>query len=197
MKKLLFSGLVAVSLVTGAVQIPMVSDVQSAHAWINMNDYKQSDSRWGSDIMMGTITIAQEGCVITSIANGLSGNAIGFPSTGEIITPKNLNSWLKANNGYNSSAALYWSKIVEINPNRITFNGRYYNRSDISLTTLKSHLDAGDKMIIANVANGSHWVALSTHNTVDKFIVADPASPGKTEYYYSEFVGYAVYTLKP
>ncbi|MGB8957055.1 MAG: hypothetical protein WCC10_16920 [Tumebacillaceae bacterium] len=197
MKKLFFGGLLAAALLTGAVEIPMVSDVKSAHAWINLNTYKQSDSRWGSDIMAGSITIASEGCVITSIANGLSGNALGFPSTGEIITPKNLNSWLKANGGYNSSAALYWDKIVQINPNRITFNGRYYNHADLSNSTLKSYLDAGNKLILANVANGAHWVALSTHNTVDSYVVSDPATPGRSSYNYSEFVGYAVYTLAP
>lgn len=195
MKKLLVGSVLAASLLTGIVQIPMISDVKSAQAWINLNDYKQYDSRWSSNIMVGSNTIGNAGCLMTAVANGLSGNAIGLPS-GSIIDPANLNTWLKNNNGYDSNANLVWSAVTKINSNRISFQGRYYNGSDISVSTLRNYLDAGNKLILAQVNGGAHWVALSTHNMVDKFIVSDPGSTS-TEFYYSSFTGYGIYTLTP
>ena len=69
--------------------------------------FKQCDGRWGNE-ELGTSgeTICKIGCLLSSIAMGLSG-------TGHSYDPGQLNKWLKANGGI-SGPQINYNKLSEI-----------------------------------------------------------------------------------
>lgn len=193
-KKFLTSIVLATALVSGSVSVPGLIESPKAEANFLAPMYKQTDSRWSGDIMAGNETIGDIGCAMTSIAMALKFKNITI--YGADTTPKNLNSWLKSNSGYDSGGNIYWESIEKLNSSRITFQGRYYGGTTTSLSsaTLRSYLDAGNKAIIAQVRNGTHWVLLRGHNGGLIFAVNDPAY-SNTSYANTDFTGFAVYTI--
>ena len=63
--------------------------------------YKQCNSSWGQDVMV-TTTICKVGCLMSSTSMALAGNSILID--GKIpANPGTVNTWLKDNNGYDST----------------------------------------------------------------------------------------------
>ena len=85
-----------------AGQLLLIQEVASAEesAVRGYTDYKQWDSRWKNDIM-GTKTIGQVGCAMTSCANIIC------------WTPRDLNNYLRSNGGYTGNC-IYWGKVPGI-----------------------------------------------------------------------------------
>lgn len=66
--------------------------------------YSQRDSRWASDLMMGSNTIGGWGCAMVACAMLASRNDA-------TVTPKTLNQYLKAHNGYTEDNRLIWASV--------------------------------------------------------------------------------------
>ena len=80
--------------------------------------FKQCDQPWANDIM-DTKTICSVGCLMTSTVMGLAGsNILINEASGD---PRVLNTWLKANGGYDGSNDLIESVVPKIDPSRITW----------------------------------------------------------------------------
>jgi Peptidase_C39 like family len=78
--------------------IIMSSGIASADIMLNVPTFDQTDSRWASDPLgLGTCTetIGSSGCVVTSVAMVLKYYGIQ-------TDPKDLNSFLKINAGYDN-----------------------------------------------------------------------------------------------
>jgi hypothetical protein len=72
--------------------------------------YKQCDSRWKND-KMGTKTICQVGCLMSSVSMAISHN--GRKIDGSSSTPKSLNAWLKKHGGY-SGNLFVWGSVKSL-----------------------------------------------------------------------------------
>jgi hypothetical protein len=117
--------------------------------------YKQCDSQWGSEQMgNGGETICAYGSMLSSIAMGLAG-------TGHNYNPGTLNTWLKANGGYDGG--IIPSKINQLG---LSFEGT------VSTGDIKSMLDQGKVMVI-NVHDGRIFV-LAYGYSGDNILVNDP-----------------------
>ncbi len=80
--------------------------------------FKQCDQLWANDLM-DTKTICQVGCLMSSTAMGLAGTDIAINGTPS--DPGVLNTWLKANGGYDGSNDLIESVVPKIDPARIAW----------------------------------------------------------------------------
>jgi hypothetical protein len=170
-------------------EAPKAAETQKKKAFTALL-YKQADARWAYDKMGGGAYMRDKGCVISDIAMALAYK--GITVSGATATPGNVNLWLKGHGGYSGNSVI-WSTVNRLS-SRVVFQGRYYSNTDLSAATLRTYLDAGNKVVIANVRNGGHWVLLTGHNGGTVFNVNDPGYSQVT-YNYSDFVGYAVYTI--
>jgi hypothetical protein len=189
-KKMLTSIALSVSVLAATVVVPGMVAPQAAEASFSAPLFKQYSAPWGDDLMGGGDTLAESGCLVTSVAMALRHK--GITVSGAAADPGNFNTWLKNNGGY-SGNLLVWGAVPKLS-SRISFQGRYTSGSSLSAATLRSYLDAGNKAILANVRSGSHWVLLTNHNGGTVFNVNDPGY-SQTTYNYSDFVGYGVYTI--
>jgi hypothetical protein len=114
-------------------------------------------------------------------------------SSPEIVTPKNLNAWLKAHAGYDGNN-IRWQTLNQLTAH-VRFQDRYKHQHDLSADDLRARLDAGNKAIVANVHQGGHWVLLTGHNGDTTFYCEDPGDSTTHSYCYRDFAGYAVYTM--
>lgn len=154
--------------------------------------FVQCDSAWGSHYM-GTKTICQVGCLMSSTAMGIAGVDISIESSSS--TPDTLNTWLKANGGYDNND-LIESVVPNIDPTRISWPVDAMHRTnDLSYETVKQYIQAG-RIVVGNVMNGGHFVLLTGYSDDgDTFAVNDP---GFDTYYYSyskDIVGYRIYDM--
>lgn len=189
-KKLATSIALSAAVLTATVVTPGLIAPQTAEAAFNAPMFKQNDAPWGDNLMGGGATIADAGCAITSIAMALRHK--GIQIAGEPAQPGRFNTWLKNHNGY-SGNSIIWGSVENLN-SRITHNGRYYGGTSLSAATLRNYLNSGNKAVIANVRNGSHWVLLTNHNGGTTFNVNDP-DYSTTSYTYGSMTGYSVYTI--
>ncbi|MCP4572194.1 MAG: T9SS type A sorting domain-containing protein [bacterium] len=142
--------------------------------------YHQCGETWSNDLMgqpdACLETVCSTGCVVTSVAMLLSWQATepGTPDPGE------LNDWLRANGGYfgclpiwgfmggydGSGVGVEW---VE----KVTF------ASD-DWAALDAELAASDRMPLANVHEGGHWVVVYERNgpsgVPSSYRILDPSS---------------------
>jgi hypothetical protein len=97
--------------------------------------FKQGDGEWGkTKLGKGGATISQAGCAMSSVAMAMS------KITGNLLTPKDFDSWLDKNRGY-SKDALDWSRAgkargLEIQPQVFTQKN------------LDAQLDAGRPVVL-------------------------------------------------
>ena len=84
--------------------------------------FKQCDQPWADDLM-DTKTICSVGCLMTSTVMGLAGSNI--PINGASADPRVLNTWLKANGGYDGSNDLIEGVVPKIDPSRIAWVRMY------------------------------------------------------------------------
>lgn len=108
-------------------------------------------------------TIARCGCAITSSVMILRYYGITTGIDGQDANPKNINDWLNANNGYNSSGNLKWNKVSE-----------YSKSSSTSLARLQFDgiIDSKDADTL-NVYTQSLRPVILQHKTLGHFFVAD------------------------
>jgi ABC-type bacteriocin/lantibiotic exporter with double-glycine peptidase domain len=118
--------------------------------------FKQCDGRWGNE-ELGTsgTTICSKGCLLSSIAMGLSG-------TGHSYDPGQLNKWLKSNGGI-SGFQINYGKLSEIG---LGYDGTC-GSGDV-----KTKIDQG-KIVCMNVHDGGHWVLGYAYNG-NTIMVNDP-----------------------
>ena len=127
------------------------------------DDYRawaQADSRWGS-ILMGSsgITIASEGCLVTSITKLIIQSGLRDENSFNVGT---FATWLNNHNGYTGNALLYWDKPSECvsgfsNYGTLVSYGSYSSSGNNS--QILGWISSGYHMTI-NVNNGGHWVAV-------------------------------------
>jgi len=124
--------------------------------------YKQCDSKWG-DLQLGTSTntICHAGCAMTSVAMFLQ-------TSGNNLTPLQLNEYLISNGGYASKDLLIWSAVDS--QFGVTFQGK--NKSP-TVDGIKQGLN-NCHGLIANVRSGSHWVLITEYVSGTTFNVHDP-----------------------
>ena len=133
---------------------------------------KQCDNAWGTAILGSSTTICASGCVVCSLASGMS--ARGIKISGASPTCANLNIWLKSNGGF-SGNLLIWSSVAKFG---LTYEGQTSTLAAIK-TAVKSN-----KIVIINVKQGGHWVLVTGYNG-DIFTVMDPGY-SRTTYTASE-----------
>ncbi len=76
--------------------------------------YRQRDSRWANDSIGGFgESMARVGCTVCSLAMALD-------YYGVKKTPKELNDFLKANDGYNPRGWLRWNSVEKVSGNAVT-----------------------------------------------------------------------------
>ena len=168
--------------------------------------FSQIDPAWGSQeydhgnslsLWCGS-TLAQCGCAVTSAAMLLKYYGVDKSPTGGPTTPETLNSWLKANNGYNRFGAIMWNSVatysIKSNQNfgtpKIKWNG---TGTANDFTTLNNELN-NNKPVILSVKNESHFVvATGIQNTT--YSINDPISQSITtlQGYNNVFQGMRLY----
>jgi len=122
--------------------------------------------------------------------NGKQITVAGQPSD-----PAILNKWLLNNQGYVDGDDLDEVVVPSINPQRIAWDGFYYNRTDFAPSQIKSLLINGKTIVIINVMKGEHFVLVVGYDDSDTtFYVNDPGF-NKLYYLYSDIVGYRIFSM--
>lgn len=147
---------------------------------------------------MGSKTICQVGCLMSSTAMGIAGKGIQIDIAQNISsTPKTLNTWLRANSGYQDNN-LIETQVPLINPDRISWpEDAFHKTNDLPFDTVCSYINAG-RIVIANVNNGGHFVLLTGYDSEDKdtFHVNDPGYHRDNYSYKTDVVGYRIFDMK-
>ena len=155
--------------------------------------YLQCDDAWGDDIM-DTKTICSVGCLMTSTSMALSGSGIAIAASG--ANAQTLNTWLKANGGYDGSNDLEEGVVPNIDPSRISWPAdAMHKTNDLSYATVSSYLSQG-RIVIANVMAGRHFVLLTGFSSDgDTFVVNDPGFNVDSYSYKTDVVGYRIFDM--
>lgn len=178
---------------------PFPSNILCSSRFVNIGDsfcnqlcLLQCDSAWGDDLM-GTKTICDVGCLMSSTAMGIAGVVI--PIDGEDSTPKTLNVWLRNNEGY-SGNNLIETQVPLIDPERIFWNeDAFHTTNDLAFETVCSYISKG-RIVIANVNNGGHFVLLNGYvDDGDTFSVLDPGYSRDSYSYKNDVVGYRIFDM--
>ncbi len=144
---------------------------------------------------MGTKTICDVGCLMSSTAMGLAG--AGIPIQTSISSdPQTLNEWLKNNDGYDNNS-LIETQVPLIDPSRISWPADgFHKTNDLPFETICSYLDKG-RIVIANVHEGQHFVLLNGYSAEDHdtFSVRDPGFHADTYSYKGDVVGYRIFDM--
>jgi len=147
--------------------------------------YRQRDSRWAADSIGGLgESMARVGCTVCSLAMALD-------YYGVKKTPKELNEFLKANDGYNRRGWLQWNSVDKISEGRVTIE--YLGRPSHSVIdqALKNRQPVLAKVYINTLI--PHWV-LIVGKDGQEYLMRDPLGDenaiGRVSYYKSKI--YAV-----
>jgi len=154
--------------------------------------FKQCDEAWAYDLM-GTKTICDVGCLMSSTAMGIAG--VEVPIEGADSNPDTLNVWLKNNEGY-SGNNLIETQVPLIDPERIFWlDDAFHTTNDLSFETVCSYISKG-RIVIANVNNGGHFVLLNGYvDDGDTFSVLDPGYTRESYSYKNDVVGYRIFDM--
>ena len=125
--------------------------------------FKQSDYRWGTDLIH-TKTVAAVGCLMSSTAMALAGHGILIahdvprPLRSLPVTPGSLNSWLKGHRGYVGDD-LEEAAVPALDPKHVSWSeaGGMHRTNDLSMSDVGARLAEGQP-VIANVMGGRHFV---------------------------------------
>ena len=142
---------------------------------------------------MGTKTICDVGCLMSSTAMGIAGVQIQIEK--EDSTPKTLNEWLRNNDGY-SGNNLIETQVPLIDPERIFWlDDAFHTTNDLSFEVVCSYISKG-RIVIANVNNGGHFVLLNGYvDDGDTFSVLDPGYNRDSYSYKNDVVGYRIFDM--
>jgi hypothetical protein len=157
--------------------------------------FKQCDSRWGSD-HMGTDTICEVGCLMSSTSMALNGRGITIGGKGGVINPGTFNSWLRSNGGYENND-LIESAVPKVDPGKVSWpSDGMHTSNDIPLSHIQSMLRGG-RPVIANVMHGQHFVLVVGWNSTnpDALAVNDPGFNNLFYSYSNDVVGWRLFDM--
>lgn len=156
---------------TGIDPLQETIDTDTSSGGSNPNDpqWKQYDAKWGSQIM-GTSTIKQVGCLMTSVSILLKITGL----TNDSFNPSVLNSYLKSHGGYSGDLFIWASTNGYVSgwkhEGSVTLSGT----NSTKMSKIKSLIQKGYYVTVC-VKNGGHWVAVTGYDDND-IIMSDPAS---------------------
>ena len=134
---------------------------------LDVPHFRQKDPLW-ADEKVGARrqagTISEIGCTLCCVA-------MVFGYHGIAVTPKELNDFLNANDGYTETGLLRWDKCVEYARGRVRLK---YN-GDPDTTLMDENLAVGNPLIVRVYLNGptQHWVVVVGRSGRD-YLVEDP-----------------------
>lgn len=162
--------------------------------------YEQCDPRWADDVIVSE-TVCEVGCLMSSISMSLGANHIQIPTgSGQFVdsNPGSLNTWLKANGGYDTENDLSESTVPEINPAHVSWNDTtgMHVTNDISFANITSIIMSGQP-VIANVMKGRHFVLAVGWNPADNdtIYVNDPGFSTISYSYSADVVGWRLFHM--
>jgi hypothetical protein len=126
--------------------------------------FLQCNSTWKNDVMEGSKTICDVGCLMSSVAMALNGKGIDIPeNNGNLLAanPAVLNKWLRNNGGYDSSADLDEAVVPKISPSQVAWIGSFIPTATLPAKKVVRDLADGKTVIMANVRNGTHFVLVT------------------------------------
>ena len=159
--------------------------------------YKQCNSSWGQDVMV-TTTICKVGCLMSSTSMALAGNSILID--GKIpANPGTVNTWLKDNNGYDSTNDFEENVLPNITttPGAVIWpKDGMHKTNDLQLQTVQLYLEQG-RVMIANVMNGEHFVLVIgwDDTSPDTMLVNDPGFERSNYSYSQDIVGWRIFDM--
>jgi len=172
-----------------AIAIPPRGGKSLMVSAISTANYLQRDSRWADDTLGGTLeTIARAGCTVCSLAMALD-------YYGVKVTPKELNDFLKRNDGYTTRGWLKWDSVSKISKGNVTLD--YIGEPSFRKidAALKSNQPVIGKVFINRVV--PHWVLIVGKEETE-YLIRDPLGDGESlrrlSHYGSDL--YAIRVLK-
>jgi hypothetical protein len=127
--------------------------------------YRQRDTRWANDTIGGFgESMARVGCTVCSLAMALD-------YYGVKKTPKELNDFLKANDGYNSRGWLRWNSVDKISGGSVTMDYMGHPSHAVIDRALKNSQPVLAKVYIKGVI--PHWL-LIVGKDEHEYIMRDP-----------------------
>eukprot|EP01016_Furgasonia_blochmanni_P028346 TRINITY_DN2979_c0_g2_i7.p2 TRINITY_DN2979_c0_g2~~TRINITY_DN2979_c0_g2_i7.p2 ORF type:complete len:180 (+),score=27.78 TRINITY_DN2979_c0_g2_i7:78-617(+) len=123
---------------------------------VALSAYNQCAPQWGEELLT-TKTMCAAGCVVTSIANMLTG--WGIECGVKPCNPAALSTWLKKHGGLQQNLFV-WSAIEQL--------GVKYTGITPSKTVMRERLNKGEACLLY-IANERHWVLASgkDNNVID------------------------------
>ena len=117
-----------------------------------------------------TLTLDAEGCAVASSAMVLLAYGITTLPDGSTVTVQNLNSWLKAHNGFDALHELYWGQVVAATKGSsqpLTLPpGSVSNATSNWAAEVKQDLDNRQPVIIGFTwTDGMHFVVATSYNS--------------------------------
>eukprot|EP01065_Artemidia_motanka_P035356 TRINITY_DN43280_c0_g1_i1.p1 TRINITY_DN43280_c0_g1~~TRINITY_DN43280_c0_g1_i1.p1 ORF type:complete len:382 (+),score=97.18 TRINITY_DN43280_c0_g1_i1:47-1147(+) len=157
--------------------------------------YKQSDYRWGSDVIEKQ-TVAEVGCLMSSTSMALAGHGIQIPgSPPQTANPGTLNAWLRAHNGYTPGDDLIESAVAGVDPSRVSWPAdAMHTTNDLSVADVQALLGSG-RPVIANVMKGRHFVLVVGVVPPSTLMVNDPGFYRVTYDHGSDVVGWRLFNM--
>lgn len=158
------------------------------------------------------LTIAQCGCVLSSLSTLGYFHGLTTGIDGSTISPKNLNDWLLANDGYTKDGSILWAKALQYFGSKsddttksyFTFAG--HNVTDAA--KVKSQLQSGQPTVAYSLVPGGYRHYYVLDNILDVgYEVSDPfwyntktandfrSAAGKTQDYNNKFSGAQLLTF--
>jgi Secretion system C-terminal sorting domain len=149
-----------------------ISACATASQW-----YSQVNPAWKANVISGTCTIGNNGCVVTCIAMLLASTSGNTTSS---HTPATLNTYLRNNSGY-SGCSTFWA--VAANADGSAGLAYYGGTSTANNWAWLDAQLAACRKVLVNVNNSGHWVLVvaktGTSGVGSSYKVLDP---GNTNY---------------
>ncbi|RXA20962.1 hypothetical protein EQO05_04430 [Methanosarcina sp. MSH10X1] len=165
----------------------------TAEKKLNVPLYLQTDSRWSAEKLgysQKGNTIGSAGCAITSVSMVFKYYAVQ-------TDPKNLNTWLKQNNGY-SGGDVIWENAPGISKGKVKFISRIdYKRIPADLNKINTEINNGHP-VIAQVKPDSnpHFVVITGYSGSTYYINDPIYGKSKLSDHYNKDPAKAIYGIR-
>ena len=133
--------------------------------------YRQRDARWEKETLGGLgESLARVGCTVCSLAMALDYHGVK-------LTPKELNAFLKTNDGYTARGWLRWDAVAKVSRGQVTMD--YLGRPGFEVIdrALKNHQPVIAKVLINGII--PHWVLIVGKEGTD-YLMRDPLGDEQT-----------------
>jgi hypothetical protein len=165
--------------------------------------FKQCDAPWGPEII-NTKTVCAVGCLMSSISMAINTNGIAIPAASPggaavTATPGSLNTWLRANHGYDGSDDLEETAVPAISPAHIFWNGTNssHRTPDLTMKQVRGMLRQ-HQPVIANVLKGRHFVLVVGWDSEDgETLYINDSGFMRQTYNFSDVVGWRLFQMLP